>query len=344
MKLTTIAGLSLVLMISAQCKPREKGNTGKEKPPAVVDVMIAGDEQINSSLEVNGTVLAYEMVELQPEISGRIVYLNMPDGQHVKEGTILARINDAELQAQLEQQQSQLDLANKTEKRLRDLLKINGVNQADYDAALNQVNSLEASIKVTRALLDKTVIKAPFDGKLGLREVSQGAYVTPQTLLGTLQQSDKVKIDFTVPETQAALVAPGHKVRIQLNGSKEVFNASISAVEPLVNATTRNIKARALLGSSALFPGSFVKVMIDQDRQAIVVPTNAIIPDALSNQVVVVSEGKASFRNVETGFRNANTVELVSGINKGDSVVVSGMLFVRPNAKVKVKKVVSLKQ
>jgi membrane fusion protein, multidrug efflux system len=343
MKLMTLTGCLLILMTFVQCKSKGKENPGKEKPPPMVDVLIAGHESISSSVEVNGTVLAFEMVDLHPEISGRITYLNIPDGTVVQEGTILARINDAELQAQLDQQKSQLDLAQKTEKRLRDLLKINGVNQADYDAAINQVNILEANIKITNALIDKTIIRAPFSGKLGLREVSPGAYVTPQTILGTLQQSDRLKIDFTVPETQASLVKPGNKIRIQLNGSKEIFNATISAIEPQMNATTRNIKARALLTNNSVFPGSFVKVMLDLDRDAIVVPTNAIIPDALANQVVVVENGKATFRNVETGFRNANIVEISSGVTPGDSIVVSGMLFVRPNAVVKVKKIVTLK-
>ena len=284
------------------------------------------------------------MVELHPEISGRLVYLNLPDGATVKQGTLLARINDADLQAQLEQQKIQLELANKTLKRLSDLLKVNGVNQADYDAALSQVNTTEANMKVLHAQIDKTIIKAPFSGELGIRVVSQGAYVTPQNLLGTLQQTDKVKIDFTVPETYSEIIAKGNKVHIQTGSSDGNFEATITAIEPQINTVSRNIKVRALLTKGLIHPGAFVKVLLDQSRKGIMVPSNAIIPDALSNQVVVVQNGRANFVNVETGLRNANLVELTRGINPGDSIIVSGMLFVRPKAAVKVKRVKSLKE
>jgi membrane fusion protein (multidrug efflux system) len=326
------------------CKSKNKIIPPKGKAPVEVDVIIAGAENIISSLEVNGTVLSNEMVELRPEISGRLIYLNIPDGANVKQGTILAKVNDADLQAQMEQQKTQLDLAIKTEKRLGNLLKVNGVNQADYDVALSQVNSIQATIKVLNAQLDKTVIKAPFSGELGLREVSPGAYVTPSTLIGTLQQTDKVKIDFTVPETYAAIVTKGGKVRIQTNESAENQEATISAIEPQINSVSRNIKVRAFLDNGIISPGAFVKVMLDQNRQSIMVPSNAIIPDALSNQVVVVRNKKAVFCNVETGLRNDNLVELTSGVNAGDSIIVSGMLFVRQNSVIKVKNVVKVKQ
>jgi membrane fusion protein (multidrug efflux system) len=270
--------------------------------------------------------------------------LNIPDGATVKQGTILAKVNDADLQAQMEQQKTQLDLATKTEKRLANLLKVNGVNQADYDVALSQVNSIQANIKVLNAQLDKTIIKAPFSGELGLREVSPGAYVTPQTLIGTLQQTDKVKIDFTVPETFANIIKKGNKIRVQTSEMKEGAEATISAIEPQIDAATRNIKVRALLSSGTISPGAFVKVLLDQERQGIMVPSNAIIPDALTNQVVVAHNNKAVFTSIETGLRNNNLVEITSGINPGDSVIISGMLFVRPNAAIKVKKVKKLSE
>ena len=344
MKLTRLISALIVLSFFISCKSKNKVQVVAEKPPVMVEVIVAGAEDVASSLEVNGTVLSNEMVELRPEISGRLVYLNIPDGAAVKAGTILAKVNDADLQAQLEQQKIQLDLAVKTEKRLSNLLKVNGVNQADYDVALSQVNTYQANIKVLNAQIDKTVIRAPFAGELGLRVVSPGAYVTPQTLIGTLQQSDKVKIDFTVPETYASIINKGDKVKIQTNASAESLDAIVSAIEPQINSVTRNIKVRAMLNSGIIHPGSFVKVLLDQNRKGIMVPTNAIIPDALSNQVVVVRNQKAVFVNVETGLRNATLVELTSGVNPGDSVIVSGMLFVRPNAAIKVSRARKLKE
>jgi membrane fusion protein (multidrug efflux system) len=339
MKYIRLLNALIVLSLLMSCKSKNKEQAPKEKSVVMVEVIIAGTQDVASNLEVNGTVLSNEMVELRPEISGRLTYLNIPDGAAVKEGTILAKVNDADLQAQMEQQKTQLDLATKTEKRLGNLLKVNGVNQADYDLALSQLNTIHANIKVLNAQIDKTVIRAPFSGELGLREVSPGAYVTPQTLIGTLQQTNKVKIDFTVPETFASIIKKGNKVRIRTNESEEGLEATISAIEPQINSVTRNIKVRAFLTSGIISPGSFVKVLLDQNRKGIMVPSNAIIPDALSNQVVVVHKNKAVFTNVETGLRDESLVELTSGVNEGDSIVVSGMLFVRPNGAVKIQKI-----
>jgi membrane fusion protein (multidrug efflux system) len=318
---------------------KRKTDKIKDKLPVTVDVIIAEKVNFSTSIEVNGASLSEEMIELHPEISGRLTYLNIPDGVTVKEGTVLAKINDADLQAQLEQQKVQLDLAIKTEQRLKELLTVNGVNQSDYDAALSQSNTINANIKVLNAQIDKTVIIAPFTGKLGLRMVSPGAYVTPQTLLGTLQQTDKIKIDFTLPEFYANLVGVGSTVFIQTNESDEKQTAVISAIEPQINVDTRNIKVRARLKSGNISPGAFVKVLLNKKEQGIVVPSNALIPDASSNQVIVIKNKKAVFLNVETGIRDADVVELLSGVNSGDTIVVSGVLFVRPNAIVKISKV-----
>jgi membrane fusion protein (multidrug efflux system) len=338
-----IFGSLILLTLLFSCKAKNKDQAGMMKTVVPVEVVIASSEEILSNLEVHGSVLSNEMAELRPEVSGRLIYLNLPDGANVKEGTLLARVNDADLQAQLEQQKTQLELASKTLKRLSELLKVNGVNQADYDAALSQVNTVQANIKVIHAQIDKTVIRAPFSGELGIREVSPGSYVTPQTLIGSIHQTDKVKIDFSVPETFASLAVKGNPVKIEADGFDEKLDGVITAIEPQINTVSRNIKVRAILTKGVIYPGAFVKVYLAQNRKGIMVPSNAIIPDALSNQVVVVRHNKAAFVNVETGLRNANLVELTSGVNPGDSIIVSGMLFVRPNAAVKVKKVNSLK-
>jgi membrane fusion protein (multidrug efflux system) len=307
--------------------------------PVPVDIIIAGNQEFPSSIEVNGSVLSEEMIELHAEVSGRLTYLNIPDGAEVSAGTILAKINDADLQAQLQQQKVQLDLAKKTEERMKKLLAVNGVDQATYDAALNQMNLLEANIKVINAQIDKTVIKAPFEGRLGLRMVSEGAFVTPSTILGTLQQTNKVKIDFTVPEAYEDLLVIGKSISIHTSAAKENLNAIISAIEPQIITSTRNIKVRAKLESGSLIPGAFVKVILDNKVKGIVVPSNVIIPDALSNQLVIIKKGNVVFRNIETGIRTANIVEITNGVEVGDSIIVSGVLFVRPNSKIKIKAV-----
>lgn len=339
----TLFVFTCVIAFSCKGKQQEVGKKDATPQATPVDVVIAGTQQLSNTIEANGTVIANESLEIHPEVSGRLTYLNVPDGGSVSAGTILAKINDADLQAQLSKSKIQLSLAEKTEERLRKLLMVSGINQADYDAALNTVNNIKADIQLLKAQIDKTVVKAPFSGVLGLRMVSPGAYVTPQNILATLQEINKVKIDFTTPSLYADLIKRGAVVSI-INNNDSKRTAVVVATESEINTSTRNLKVRAVLGGAPINPGAFVKVLIDAGKQinSIVIPTNAIIPDATSKKLIVVKNGKGTFVNVETGLRTASGVEITKGINVGDSVVVTGVLFVKPNALVKVKNVKNL--
>lgn len=342
MKNLIISAFAIILVMLTSCKDKGKKSSGKEKMIPGVEVIVAAVQEFNNTVEVNGTVLSNEMVELHPEVSGRLTYLNLPDGERVKEGETLARVNDAELQAGLEQQKNQLELARKTEQRLKSLLLVNGVTQAEYDAALAQLISLQAGVNMTHAQIDKTIVRAPFSGTLGLRQVSPGAYVSPQTILSTLQQTELLKIDFTVPEPYYELVSKGKTVMIKQEKDSVMQQAVILAVEPQVNSSTRNLKVRALVKNTSLLPGGFVKVYLVEKQSGILIPTNAIIPESVSNQVIVIQKGKAVFKNVQTGERSADQVEIEKGLSAGDTIVVSGVLFVRPDAAVRIKKVRTL--
>jgi membrane fusion protein (multidrug efflux system) len=322
-----------------------KPNGGSQS--VIVDVIVAAYQPITNTVEANGTIVANESVDLHPEVAGRITYLNIPEGSYVKQGTILAKINDADLVAQLNKSKVALDLSVKTEQRLRKLLSVQGLNQADYDAALNTVNSQKADIDYTQSLIDKTVLKAPFSGVLGLRQVSLGAYVSLTTVLATLQQLDKIKVDFTIPEEYSNLIKKGGTVDIVADASKkEVKKATVIATEPQVNQSTRNLKVRAILQDTKVNLGAYVKVFVSSgtDVKGILVPTNSIIPDDKNKQLVVVKGGKAAFINVETGVRQAGNVEVTKGIKAGDTVVVTGVLFARPKSPLKVRSVKTLEQ
>jgi len=341
--------VSLVLLMAA-CKGKKDKEAAAAKPagaPALVDVMIAATEQISTTIEANGSVVAFEYLELRPEVAGRLTYLQVPEGNVVAQGTVIARVNDADLQAQMNKTRVLLDLAQKTEARIAKLIAVGGINQADYDAIISQVNGYKADLIYTQSLIDKTVVKAPFSGLVGLRMISPGAYVTPTTLIATLQQVDKIKVDFTLPEQYSKMIRKGADVEVQTDLSKaERHKATIIATEPQISSVSRNLKVRSVLQGVKANPGSFVKVYLTrrQDHPSIMVPTNCIIPDDKNKQVVVVKGGKANFVNVKTGIRNEDMVEIISGINPGDSVVVTGVLFARPKAPVKVRSVKTQEQ
>jgi membrane fusion protein, multidrug efflux system len=339
-------GIIPFLIFLSACSQKTDTSKPRVSPPPIVDVLVATTKPLSNILEVNGTVVANEYVELHPEASGRLTYLFVPEGKLIQKGTLIAKVNNADLQAQLEKSKVALDLAMKTEQRDKQLLAVNGINQADYDAALNIVNGFKADIEYNQALLDKTILKAPFDGYIGLRQVSVGAYVSPTTIIATLLQLDKIKIDFTIPEDYSSVLKTGAMVDVEMDETGKLRKARIIATEPQVNQATRNMTVRAILENSEANPGSFVKVLVHSgmDKKAIMIPTNALIPDDKNNQVVLVKGGKASFVNVKTGIRLSNNVEITAGIQEGDTVVVTGVLFARPKTAVKVRNVRTLEQ
>jgi len=338
--------LSFVCIIAAVgCKEKSKSlDKFNANAPVFVDVALAATQIVDKSVEVTGSVLASESIELRPETNGRITYLQIPEGKMVQAGTILAKINDADLQAQLEKIKVQLELATINEQRNSQLLKAKGINQSDYDISLQQVKSSKADLAYTQSLIDKTIMKAPFTGQIGLRQVSLGAFVNTTSTIASLQKTDKLKIDFTVPEMFETYIKVGKTIQVEgIDGSNKKMNATIFAIEPQIIATTRNIKVRAQLQGKML-PGAYVKVYLSETvkKPTIMVPTNVIIPESRSKQIAIIKNGMAEFVDVETGYRTVSAVEITKGLNVGDSVIVAGMLFVRQGSKIKVGKTVAI--
>jgi len=340
----------MIIIFFAGCTDKKKDDPpakAKSAPAPIVDVIIAKPTRVSNIVEANGTVIANESVELHPEATGKLIYLNIPEGRYVTKGTILAQVNDADLRAQLNKSKVQLQLYRENEERLRKLLDINGVNQADYDAALNLVNSTKADIAYTEALIEKTIVRAPFSGVVGLRQVSLGAYVSPTNAIATLQQTSELKIDFTLPEEYSNIIKIGNTVDVEVDAAKQIHRqATIIATEPQVNQNTRNIVVRAILQQGKGNPGAFVKVFVNagNNNNAIMVPTNCIIQSDINNQLILVKHGKANFVNVQTGIRDSANVEITSGVNPGDTVVVTGVLFARDKNPVRIRSIKQLNQ
>lgn len=342
--LNALAGTCCCLLLISCSNKKEVKATS---PVPVVDVMVASPQAVENIIEVNGTIIANQFVELRPEVAGRIVYLNVHEGQQVSKGTVIARINAQDLEAQLNKSIVALQLATATEDRLKKLLAINGINQADYDAAVNQVNTIRADIRYYNALIDKTMLKAPFSGVLGLRNSSIGAIVATTDVIATLQQLDSLKVDFTLPDQYSAIIRRGDTVSFIADAAKQTRQkARVIATEPQVNTLTRNLKVRALILGKAGNIGGFAKVQVDagENSNAIMVPTSCIIPDDKSNKIVAVRNGRSVYVDVRTGIRQASNIEITSGIQPGDTIAVSGILFTRNNGAVRVRGVKKLSE
>ena len=337
--------LIIALFLAVGCSKMPKSvDKFDSNTPVSVDIAVIENQIIDKSIEVNGSVLATDYIDIHPETNGRIVFLQIPEGKMVQAGTVLAKLNDADLQAQLEKIKVQLELANINEQRNKQLLNVKGINQSDYDISLQQVKSFKADLAYTQSLIDKTIVKAPFTGQLGLRQVSLGAYINNASTIASLQKVDQLKVDFTLPEVYQNFIKIGKKVKIQsISGGNTIFTATVFAIEPQIIATSRNIKVRANL-QGKLLPGSYVKVALGENEQkpTIMVPANVVIPDSRNKQLSIVQGGIAKLIDIETGFRTNSSVEITKGLKVGDSIIVSGMLFVRQGSSVKVTKTVKL--
>lgn len=338
----TILGVLVACLVFSSCKKKVVVLPLKSTGPLSVEGFVVEPHSESENIEVPGSLLPVEETQIRPETSGRIVQLNIQEGAFVKKGSLLAKLFDQDLQAQLKKLLVQLDISTRTMERQRDLLAINGISQQDFDLSALAVDNLKADIETTRISISKTEIRAPYDGKLGLRNVSVGAYVSPSDLLTSVRQVSQLKLEFAVPEKYAKDISPGYTVRFRVDGGEKDHVASVIATEGNVDQVTRTLKIKAIVKEShvELVPGIFAKVnlQLGQNLKALMVPTQAVIPLARSKQIILLRKDSAQFLNVETGIRDSVFVQIVSGVKAGDTVITSGLMAIRPRVKIKITK------
>ena len=342
------AAFIFALILSACGGKKEEAkpaaNARAQGAPLRVDAYIVQPQNFAENIEVPGSIIANESTEIHPEVSGRIVQLNLSEGKFVTRGTLLAKLYDEDLQAQLKKLQVQLQIAQTNEERSSQLLKIQGISKSDYDASLLNVNNIKADIEIIRTSISKTEIRAPFNGRLGLRTISPGAYVTPASIIAVINQTSQLKLDFSVPEKYSSQIKPGRKVQFTYQGSDKTYTATVTATESAVTETNRSLSVRSLVqgDDEKLLPGTFAKVKLrfDPDPNALLVPTQAVVPQARGKQVIRYEAGVAKFVDVTTGIRDSARIQITEGLRKGDTVIVTGILSARPNAPLSIAKIV----
>ncbi len=333
-----LAGVKLVFFPS----PSTINNAAQQARGAanLVSVYVIKPQKLENSIYASGTIIANEEVELKPEMAGKIIALPLKEGVAVTKGELLVKINDADLQAQLKKIQSQYELATTQLKRQQELLKINGISQADFDIAQNATNSIKADVDVILAQIAKTEIRAPFNGFVGLKNVSEGSFVTAGLTIATVLELDPVKINFSISERYAHFIQKGIKVIFSIEGIKENTEGEVYAVEPKIDMNTRTIQVRAICPNKkgAIFPGAFAKiqVLLKDNSDAIMIPTESVIPELRGKKVYVVKNGKAQSVMIETGVRTSIAVQVLSGLSIGDTLITSGIMQLKPDALVKI--------
>lgn len=297
-------------------------------------------ETIEDEIFSSGTIQANEVVELSSESSGIVTEIYFEEGREVQDGELLLKINDSELQAQKQRAEFRLNLAEQREDRQRRLLERGGISQEDYDATLNEVNVLRSEIQLINAQIDKTEIRAPFSGVIGLKYISVGSYIGPNTRIASLQEVDPIKIDFSVPERYIARVTVGDEINFTVQGVDSTFTGEVYAIEPRINTETRTLQIRAISENEdqLLYPGAFANItlILDEINDALMVPSISIIPGLNSQKVFVVNEGVVEEKIIRSGIRNSEKVQVVEGLQQGDIVLTTGLLQVRPGMEVNI--------
>jgi membrane fusion protein (multidrug efflux system) len=312
--------------------PSGAGDSGGPPPTAealLVETLAATPHRLVERFSTVGTIRADEQVELRSQISGVLQEIRFAEGSLVGKGQLLVQIDDTEFVADRDRAKHRSELARLREARQQDLLAQGLTSQEEYDLALSELEVLRAELRLAEAELEKTQIRAPFRGVVGLRSVSRGATLTPQTRIARLQKIDTIKIEFSVPEGQARRVRVGETITFRVKGTDRDHTGQIYALEPNVDSETRSLKARARCANpdGELLPGAFadVELAINEIEDALTVPAMAIIPELGSKKVFVVEDGKAMPRLVETGVRTDTEVQIIRGLEAGDRVIVSAI-------------------
>ncbi|NHM01396.1 efflux RND transporter periplasmic adaptor subunit [Flavobacterium difficile] len=346
-KTISITLISLTLLgligyrISKNSGESEKNDKkGDKKPPLSVTAIVVSSKDFSNAISLSGSIEANENVEIRSEVSGIVEKISFSEGSNVSKGQVLLKVNDIELRAQLSQALTKQKLAGENERRAKLLLQKEAISQEEYDIASAEFRSLKAQTQLIQAQIAKTTIRAPFSGKIGLRNISPGTYVTPTTIITKLVSSNQVKISFSIPEKYASEIESKASILFTIPNNPQKFSAKIYAIEPEIETATRTLKIRAIANNSngKLLPGTFatIELSLKNIKDAIVIPTEAVVPIQDGKVVFIANNGKAKEVKIETLARTAKDVVVTSGIKSGDTLLTSGVMALKDEAEIKV--------
>lgn len=337
----TIVGLIGYRITKNSAESEKNDKKGDKKPPLTVTAIVVSSKDFSNGISLSGSIEANENVEIRSEVSGIVEKISFTEGTNVSKGQVLLKVNDIELRAQLSQAITKQKLASENERRAKLLLQKEAISQEEYDIASAEFRSLKAQTQLIQAQIAKTTIRAPFSGKIGLRNISPGTYVTPTTLITKLVSSGQVKISFSIPEKYASEIENNATITFTIPNNPQKFTAKIYAIEPEIETATRTLKIRAIADNpnGKLLPGTFatIDLSLKNIKDAIVIPTEAVVPIQDGKVVYIANNGKAKEVKIETLARTAKDVVVTSGIKSGDTLLTSGVMSLKDEADIKVK-------
>lgn len=336
--------LGIIALIVNRITVNSKASSPRNAPRTASVMSVEGKilkaEKFAENLTLSGTLEANEEIELRSEVSGIVESINFDEGAKVSKGQILFQVNDIELRAQLSQVKTSQQLASENQRRAKLLLDKQAISQEEFDVANADFESARAQSDLIAAQLSKTTVRAPFSGTIGLRSISKGSYVTPSTPIANLVNTSQLKLTFAVPEKYVSRMKVGTELVFTTSDSREEHTAKIYAIEPQVDIATRTLRMRAIADNKEgkLYPGTFANVTLPLEtvNNAMMVPTEALIPIQNGKKIFIKENGLAKEVEVETGARTASDVRVLSGIKVGDTILTSGVMSLRNGTPIKV--------
>lgn len=328
----TLLACSLILVPSAAVAQR-----GGPSAPVSAEIYSVTETPMAETVTSVGTLRANEAVDIVPELTKRLARVEVEEGTLVEKDQVLFVLDDKDLVAELGEIEARLKLAATNESRTASLLPQRAISRQDYDLAKSELDVLKAQKTTKEVELSKTRIRAPFAGRTGVRRVSEGALVRPETVLLTLQDLSRIKVDFTLPERYSAEIQPGQEFTFTVAGNANIFRGTVQVIEPAVDASTRSLQVRGICDDPrGLFPGGFaeVKLQLGTVRNGFAIPSQAVVPSAKGHGVYVLVDGKAEFRDVEIGIRTDSQVQVLRGLSENDQLIITNLLRIRPGVPV----------
>ena len=317
------------------------GAAGGARASSAPQVTLASvrNERVSQKLEALGNARANESVDVSSKTSNVVMAIRFRDGERVQRGQVLVQLDDAQTRADVAAAQATLTDSESQFNRSRELMQTQALSKSSYDQLEATLKANRARLQSAQARLEDTVIRAPFSGRVGLRRVSVGTLISPGDVITTLDDTSVIKLDFSVPENFLSSLREGLSVRATAPAYPgRSFTGKVASIDSRVDMTTRSVIVRALLANDdgALKPGMFLNVSLANDeRESLVIPEEALTPEAEKQYVYVVVDGRASRREVRIGGRRPGTVEVLSGLKAGERVIVEGTQKVRDGAAVR---------
>lgn len=309
-------------------------------PGIPADAHVVAPGEVKQLLEITGTLAANQEVAISSELTKKVVSVPVREGNVVAKGTLLFQLDDADLQAQLERLRQQEKLAALNEGRMKDLIAHDAASQQDYDQAATNLAVLKAEIRALQTTIDKTRIRAPFSGRIGIIRTYPGALVSPNAPLTTIVDDAQLKVEFSIPEKYATLVTTGKAQTFTVEGDSTAYKATVISKESFVDQSTRTLMVRAIAANpkNKLVVGQSARLAIAlrTTDDALQIPSQSLMPSSQGYSVFLVKNGKAQITPVVVGQRDASSVQITTGLQSGDTVIISNQLRLSPGADVRI--------